>query len=671
MGFFSPWFLAGLAAVGLPIWFHLLRRHKSTPLPFSSLMFFERRTQSSIKHRRLRYLLLFALRTLLVVLLALAFASPFISGKLVPVPEGGRMLVLAIDDSFSMRQGNRLARAKQEAARVLADVRRGERAQVIAFAGQTRLMGAPTDDPGALRAAIEGIEAGDGRSAYGDLARGLRSIAQSARMPIEVHLFSDLQKSSMPPGFADLRLPEDAKLVVHPAADSRLSNWAVESVTAPRRVPDPKKAGVQATIRGFGTEPATREVALAVNDKVLATKTVEVPAGGRATVEFESLDVAYGRHRAEVRLTSSDSFAADDRFRFAVEREDPRRVLFIHEARDTRSPLYFRAALEASGEAAFALEPAASPEAGRYSPDKFAFVVLSNVMSLPKAFEGALEKYVRGGGSVLVALGPASAVMGRVPVSGAPVVESRYSTRQGERFLAVDWVDAGHPSIRRANRWDGVRFYQVMRVEPGKGQVAARLTDQTPVLIESKAGAGRVLVFASTFDNFANDFPLHASFVPFVEQTARYLSGFEDRPGNFTVGAYLELRASREHGAAVEVLDPDGKRALSLSEASTAQGLTLDREGFYEVRWSNGRQELFAVNADRRESDFEMIPKETLSLWENTGQGGRAASGTAREEAKPRSLWWPVLLAAMLVALAESVVGSRYLSLRKEADVVG
>ena len=74
MGFLTPWFLAGAAAVGLPVWLHLLRKHKTTPLPFSSLMFFEKRTQSSIKHRRLRYLLLFALRALLVLLLVLAFA---------------------------------------------------------------------------------------------------------------------------------------------------------------------------------------------------------------------------------------------------------------------------------------------------------------------------------------------------------------------------------------------------------------------------------------------------------------------------------------------------------------------------------------------------------------------------------------------------------------------
>src|SRR5215471_4224509 len=51
----------GLAAVGLPIWIHLLKRHKTEPTPFPSLMFFEQREQSSVKHRRLEYLLLWAL----------------------------------------------------------------------------------------------------------------------------------------------------------------------------------------------------------------------------------------------------------------------------------------------------------------------------------------------------------------------------------------------------------------------------------------------------------------------------------------------------------------------------------------------------------------------------------------------------------------------------------
>src|SRR5438067_11011677 len=97
MGFFTPWFLAGAAAVGLPVWLHLLRRHKTTPLPFSSLMFFEKRTQSSIKHRRLRYLLLFAARALLVLLLVLAFAHPYVRQTVLASKRSGEVTVLAID----------------------------------------------------------------------------------------------------------------------------------------------------------------------------------------------------------------------------------------------------------------------------------------------------------------------------------------------------------------------------------------------------------------------------------------------------------------------------------------------------------------------------------------------------------------------------------------------
>ncbi|HSM77114.1 MAG TPA: BatA domain-containing protein, partial [Bryobacteraceae bacterium] len=79
MGFLAPWFLGGIAVVALPLWLHLLRRYRSEPQPFSSLMFFEPRTQSSVRHRRLRYLLLLALRLALLLLLALAFANPFVN----------------------------------------------------------------------------------------------------------------------------------------------------------------------------------------------------------------------------------------------------------------------------------------------------------------------------------------------------------------------------------------------------------------------------------------------------------------------------------------------------------------------------------------------------------------------------------------------------------------
>src|SRR5580658_9886241 len=118
MGFLNPWFLGALAAIGLPIYIHLLRRHIVPPQPFSSLMFFERGTQSSTRHRRLRYLLLFSLRTALLLLLILAFANPFI--RRASTSTSDKLMLIVVDNSFSMKAGSRFADAKQGALQLLA-----------------------------------------------------------------------------------------------------------------------------------------------------------------------------------------------------------------------------------------------------------------------------------------------------------------------------------------------------------------------------------------------------------------------------------------------------------------------------------------------------------------------------------------------------------------------
>jgi len=666
VGFLAPWFLGGLFLLGLPIYIHLLRQHTSTPRPFSSLMFFERRTQSSIKHRRLRYLLLMALRLALLALLILAFANPFVTRD-TPAASGDRLVTVAIDDSFSMRAGDRLEQARREALSVVAGMRAGERGVVMAPGSQVRFLTQQTDDAAELRAAVSAIRAGDARSSYGGMARALRAMGPTARGPIEVHLFSDMQKTSLPEGFADLQMPPGSRLILHPAGRREEANWTVESVHAPASVADPKKARVQATVAGFGAPAAERTVSLAVNNKVVATKTVAVPREGRASVEFVTLDVPYGFSRCEVRIDSADRLKEDDRFLFAVERSDPRRVLFVHEAREARAVLYFRTALAAAAESAFALEAVSAEQAGGIDPSRFAFVVLSDVLSVPASFEEALRKYVRGGGSLLIAAGPASGRRPRVPVLDAAVLESRYFARSGVRFQTPGWVDPAHPSIRRAGRWEGVKFYQVVRTEPGAARVLARLTDQTPLLLEKQMGEGRVLLFASTFDNLANDFPLHPVFVPFIEQTARYLSGLVDRVALLEVDGFLELRSNKERGISVEVIEPDGRRPFSLNESATVNTYQATREGFYEVRRANGRHEVVAVNADRRESDLTPASEEVLSLWRKTGEGAAAATGSGEARRRPLSLWWYVMLVVLAAAVAESLLASRYLRPREEA----
>ena len=669
MGFLTPLFLGGLVAVGLPVWLHLLRKHKTTPTPFSSLMFFERREQSSIKHRRLRYLLLFALRSLLIILIALAFAQPYIQRKLLPATRASRITVLAIDNSLSMRAGGRLDLAKRMAKAEIASLRPGERAEVLDFGSRVQLLSEITDDHAALNGGVDAVEASDARTSYAELVRSLRSIAQAARQPLEVHLYSDMQQSGMPTNFNDLRLNAEVRLEPHPIDAKPEANFTVENVVAPRRVYDNKKARVLATIAGFNNQKSLRRVSLVLNQREIESKTVEVPENGRATVEFLSLEAPFGPNRGEVRIDSADALPNDDHFYFSVEHVEPRHVLFVHENGNTRGLFYFQNALESSGKSAFVIDPASLDQTANISPAKYAFVVLSDVSSLPPAFENELRGYVRNGGSVLITLGSRAVSSNRVPLADSRVEGTSYTGREGERFQTAAWLDTSHPAILKDARWDEVKFYWAIRLNPGNARVAARLTDGTPLLLDEQSGEGHILVFASTLDNVENDFPVHkCCFVPFVEQTARYLGRLNDTQPAVFVGAFEELRDSKEQGAAVDVLDPRGERALSLEEAARARNIQFTMAGFYDIRRPSGRNEVVAVNADRHESDLTPAPPEALNIWKSTAQGTASTNDeTGEAQSKPFSLWWYVMLAVLALAVAESFLGNRHLSVDKEA----
>jgi hypothetical protein len=338
MGLFAPWFLAGLAGLALPLYLHLLKRLKSTPKPVPSLMFFESRTQSSTHHRRLRYFLLLSLRLLYLLLLIFAFANPFINRSAAAI-SSNRLMLLVVDNSFSMRAGTRLADAKNAAINVLSG-KGAARAQVAEFGSQLRLMTQPIQDQSALRAAVHAIQPGDGHGNFGELARAVRAMAESVHIPIELHLFSDMQRGELAATFSDMALPDNVQLVTHAVVSKAQPNWTVESVDAPGQVwgKEAKPIRVQAVIAGYGTPAVQRTVSLVANGKTTAAKTVTVPANGRATVEFPALELPYGFSRCEVKIDAADALAADDLRRFAVQRSDPQKALLIHNYGDSRSP---------------------------------------------------------------------------------------------------------------------------------------------------------------------------------------------------------------------------------------------------------------------------------------------------------------------------------------------
>ena len=662
MGFLSPWFLAGLVAVGLPLWLHLLRQFKRTPQPFSSLMFFERRVQSSVRHRRLRYLMLLALRLALLALLALAFANPYFMRNTASLSRR-KLTLIAVDRSFSMNGGSHLERAKEEARRLVRDLPGGFVAQVAALDSHLETLTGNETDRASLNAAIDGIAANDQVSSYGELARAIRLLDKSTNMQVEAHFVSDMQQTSLPAnGFKDLQLEPGTIFVLHSVAEPKKENWAVESVTVAPQVFDPKTSRLTAVIAGWQTPASTRQVSLVMNNRTLATKSVAVPANGRTQVEFLGFDVPYGANRGEVRMEPHDLLPQDDTYLFSVERTDPRRVLFLYAGGRNREAFFYKSAMEASSNAGLLVDTAQMEQAANYDLSKFVFVVLSDPGDLDSTVANRIRSYVEKGGGVLIATGLNTVRNGKIAITGEHLSAGNAAQGVGE-------VDVQHPALAEAAQFENVRFLSSVLIQPSAAaKTIAKFADGSPLLLEERLGEGRVLTFAAMLDSSNSDFPLHASYVPFVVQSGLYLAGASDIPSSVVVGSPAQLRHAKSETTAADVVGPDGKHELSLNDASKAMTFELTQAGFYEVQSASGRRSLLAVHADRRESDLTVIPDETLDLWRNTGSNapvGKAATGAI--STTPWSLWRYVLLLALIAACVESLFAVRYLKQEREA----
>ncbi len=652
MGLFSPWFLAGLAALALPLWLHLLRQFKRTPQPFSSLMFFERSIQQSSKHRRLRYLALLALRLLLLALLALLFANPFVNRASSGVA-AKRLTVVAVDHSFSMRYQNRLAAAKTQAADFIQQLPGSERVQVFLLDSHLAPLTQAGNDKTAATEAVQAIEVGDDISSYGEFARALRVLEQSTGLTLNVHLFTDAQQTSMPAAFSDLLLGPRTRLQIHPVGSGIASNWAVQSVNVPSHVYSGDGVRLTVSVAGWQTKEAQRNIIVALDGKPVMLKQVTVPSSGQVQVEFDGLQIPFGSHRGEVRMEPHDELPNDDSFGFAIEHDDPRKALFLTNPGRGSESFFYKAALEASSATGLKVQQSAFAEALRLDLSQFALVVLSNPGDLDKPVGQALEDYVAKGGSMLIGVGEMTSSLGLVPIAGNKVVATNHA--QG----AMNKVDP----VFSADCFDRVQFLNTPKIELRAGdRVMANLADGSPLLVEVMKGEGKVLLFASTFDNLTSDFPTHSGFVPFVASSGTYLTGGAASSSSIVVGNAIALRQSKSQTSAADVIGPDEKHAFPLSAATSVMSFAPLAEGFYDVQQANGKRLLLAAHADRRESNLEKVSGETLILWSNTNSEGSASSPAPAESTTVQvSLWRFVLIFVLIAAVLESIFAARYL----------
>ena len=291
--------------------------------------------------------------------------------------------------------------------------------------------------------------------------------------------------------------------------------------------------------------------------------------GPRATTEVEFAGAAKAS-AATVAIDDRDGIAADDaRYALLGNVGQPALLIVTSNGDLGRDAFYVQQALLTGSSGGRFYRPAAVTPAqlGTQQTEPLAAnaaIVLLSTRGLERRGREALAGYVRRGGGLLVSVGPDidGQVIADVLGQDAPLRIAVPDTKPLERSLIP--IDVRHPlfqSFGAALPTLGlVTFRRVARIESEACQTIARLTTGEAAMLSCEAGEGRAIVLASDLDNRWNDFPLRATFVPFVHETLRYLTSVRSHAGEFLVADVPAgvpptpgfATISERHGASVE-----------------------------------------------------------------------------------------------------------------------
>jgi hypothetical protein len=718
--------LAGLGGAVVPLVIHLLSRARYRPVDWGAMMFLDADPQARPYMGRLREAALLGVRMLAVALLAIALARP-VAGELSTAAsasaaapglgERGRVAAaIVVDCSGSMAHedvvGSRMAQARAAVVQLLSGLRRGDRACLIpatarggggggggggaaggvAFTGDLQLIATRANE---LRAAPGGA---DFVSALNAAADALEHQDSPVR---RLYVITDQQAGTWTGDVADPDFATayraslsaiDAQFTVVPvggppgAAGENVAVTGVELINPPAVTGNP--AEVDVALRNFAKSPrAGVPLVLRLRGREVYATTVNLsPQEDRVVTCPLTLDVAAGAHVLTAELRGDNDL--DDSRSAVIDVSPPIRVLVVRgRSAPAGRPDYLAAALapyRARGTQENDLAAPTFVNLDEWDEDRlprYTVLVLDDVPQLSPIQARAVERFVYGGGGVLIAPGAAARTAeynrllfreegGLLPALLQPLTPA---AREGAGMAArVDAaaIETSHPLLRvLAGRTAAASAAAIFQYFPTTGRTAtahvlASLSSGDPLLIEAPFGRGRVLLVTCSLGGELSSLPLTNVYLPLVQSATRYLAGAALPRRNVLPGQELiaTFSATPDVTRAVVVRPDRSQDVIELSEVEDkleARYGDTRVPGVYTIRPQRpGGAALaatFAVAPPAEESDLSTLSAQrwtelSAALGFKKLDSARALAGAASANASETSPggYWLALLAAVL-----------------------
>ncbi len=328
--------LGWLAAAAAPILIHLWSRRKYREMSWAAMEYLLAAVRRQTRRLLVEQWLLLAVRTLLVVLVVLAVAEPYVErAGLAFAPGGHAHRVLVLDGSYSMAykptDKTRFERAKELARQIVEESPQGDAFTLVLMSSPPRVVvGTPALEPSAIVQEIDNLQL---PHTTADLPATIAAIRQVVENVADARIrgSSGTRSTSSPtcsgsPGRRSCRKPP------RPSSCSRPTSWpkrrrlfadrpgpAVGGEPGDHRLraADPlmtvgRNVPLEVELKNFGRQARSRQpVELLVDGRRIEQKEVDIPPDGTASVGFSYRFDAPGDHAIEVRA-AGDALDVDN-----------------------------------------------------------------------------------------------------------------------------------------------------------------------------------------------------------------------------------------------------------------------------------------------------------------------------------------------------------------------
>ena len=575
IAFLSPLFLVAAVAAAVPILLHLFHRKTEVVIDFPAVRLLTRAPVQQHRRRRLRELILLALRVAALVLLALSFARPYFAGGI--APDSAPVTVIAVDTSLSMSAPGQFDRARAAAERALDTAPSSHAVALVSFADIAAIVVEPTTDRSALRAAIAKLApSADGTRYRTALARVSEVLGARAG---RVAIVTDLQQIGWEAN-DEGGLPDGVDVEISSIAPPP-GNLALTSVELRDR-------RVVAAIQNFGNAETKTTVQLIAAGKPIARSEVTLAPLAASNVELTGTLPRSGM--AEVRITDAIGYELDNTRILALDPQSTTPIaIVVADPTGSTGGLYLERALNvARGGREFRIEVMDGATLSKWAQDDLdrrAVLFVLGTRTLDRAGREMIKSYLARGGHVFVTLGPEVDVGTLSPLLGVSLSIAEAPVRTpGATMVATD---SRHPIFRPflnpAGALGDVQVDQYRRLNnQADATVLARFSGGDAALTEQTVGEGRLMIYTSDLDNEWSRFPLNPAFVPFAVEATRYLA--RDGAEGETITA-VELRESNPASTTAEEFTNaiDRISRANLLEAKNAARDVEDRQRWWQI----------------------------------------------------------------------------------------